>query len=138
VGKRINGHRLLDQENGSIIAIIATDAPLSALSLRQISKRISIGVGRGGSPGGNNSGDIFLAMSTYKVAELNNNTHAIVDRKELNPNFIDPIYLAAVESVEEAVINAIVAGEDVPTFKPPGMVCKAIDLGVLKSMFSQY
>ncbi len=136
VGKRINAHRLLDQENGSIIAIIATDAPLSALSLRQIAKRISIGVGRGGSPGGNNSGDIFLAMSTYKVDELTNNTHAIVDRKELNPNFIDPIYMAAVESVEEAVINAIVAGEDVPTFKPPGMVCKAIDLGVLKSMFN--
>ena len=90
VGKRINAHRLLDQENGSIIAIIATDAPLSALSLRQISKRISIGVGRGGSPGGNNSGDIFLAMSTYKVAELNNNTNAIVDRKELNPNFYLP------------------------------------------------
>ena len=59
VGKRITAHRLLDQENGSIIAIIATDAPLSALSLRQLSKRISIGVGRGGSPGGNNSGDIF-------------------------------------------------------------------------------
>ena len=80
----------------------------------------------------------LLFTGDKKVAELNNNTHAIVDRKELNPNFIDPIYLAAVESVEEAVINAIVAGEDVPTFKPPGMVCKAIDLGVLKSMFSQY
>ena len=75
-------------------------------------------------------------MSTCEVAELTNNSHAIINRKELNPNFIDPIYLAAVESVEEAVINALVAGEDVPTFKPPGMLCRAIDLEVLKSMFS--
>ena len=136
VGKLINNDRLLKQENGSIIVIVATDAPLSALSLRQVAKRVAIGVGRGGSPGGNNSGDIFLAMSTCEVAELTNNSQAIINRKELNTNFIDPIYLAAVESVEEAVINALVAGEDVPTFKPPGMLCRAIDLEVLKSMFS--
>ena len=136
VGKLINNDRLLKQENGSIIVIVATDAPLSTLSLRQVAKRVAIGVGRGGSPGGNNSGDIFLAMSTCEVAELTNNSQAIINRKELNPNFIDPIYLAAVESVEEAVINALVAGEDVPTFKPPGMLCRAIDLEVLKSMFS--
>ena len=136
VGKLINNDRLLKQENGSIIVIVATDAPLSALSLRQVAKRVAIGVGRGGSPGGNNSGDIFLAMSTFEVAELTNNSQAIINRKELSPNFIDPIYLAAVESVEESVINALVAGEDVPTFKPPGMLCRAIDLEILKSMFS--
>ena len=55
----------MDSESGSIIAIIATDAPVSSLSLRQIAKRAAIGVGRGGSPGGNNSGDIFLSMFSY-------------------------------------------------------------------------
>ena len=136
VGKLIDNDRLLMQETGSIIVIVATDAPLSALSLKQTAKRVAIGVGRGGSPGGHNSGDIFLALSTCEVAELTSNTQTIINRQELNTNFIDPIYLAAVESVEEAVVNALVAGEDVPTFKPSGMVCRALDLKKLKSIFN--
>jgi len=135
IGKLLDDGRFMDSESGSIIAIIATDAPLSSLSLRQIAKRVAIGVGRGGSPGGNNSGDIFLSFSTQKLSILGKKSEIIRNRSELNPDFIDPLYLAAVECVEEAVVNALVACESVATFKPSGLICKSIDLDFLKGLF---
>ena len=135
VGKLLDDGRLMSSESGSIIAVIAIDAPVSSLSLRQISKRAAIGVGRGGSPGGNNSGDIFLSFSTQKLSTLEKKSEIFQERLELNPDFIDPLYMAAVECVEEAVVNALVAGESVPTFKPPGLTCKSIDLEFLKGVF---
>jgi L-aminopeptidase/D-esterase-like protein len=54
---------------------------------------------------------------------------------QVNPEHLDPLYLAAVEAVDEAVLNAIVAGEDVTTVKPPGLMCRAIDKARLAGMF---
>ena len=59
IGRLMPEGALHSAEMGSIIVILATDAPLSGLSLRQVAKRAAIGIGRGGTPGGNNSGDIF-------------------------------------------------------------------------------
>ncbi|MEP2784730.1 MAG: P1 family peptidase [Pseudoruegeria sp.] len=136
VGEQLIEGRLIEQETGSIIVILATDAPLSALSLRQIAKRAAIGVGRGGSPGGNNSGDIFLAFSVANDQPMPQKDEAITSRLELNSEKIDPMYLAAVECVEEAVVNALVAGEDTATFKPSGKTCFGIKRDALKDMFS--
>ncbi|MEZ5796529.1 MAG: P1 family peptidase [Paracoccaceae bacterium] len=122
-------------EMGSIIVVIATDAPLSGLSLRQLAKRAAIGIGRGGTPGGNNSGDIFLAFSTANPGPMPQFAAAVLTRAELNGEQMDPVYLAAVESIEEAVVNAMVAGEDVPTFKPAGHTCRAIDPDRLRALF---
>lgn len=122
-------------EMGSIIVIIACDAPLSPLSLRQMAKRASIGIGRNGTPGGNSSGDIFLAFSTANPGPLPGNAPAILTHEMLNGAVMDPIYLAVVEAVEEAVVNAIVAGEDVATFKPQGKICPGIDTARLSGMF---
>jgi L-aminopeptidase/D-esterase-like protein len=60
----------------------------------------------------------------------------LIQRTEINPERIDPIYLAAVEAVEEAVINALVAGEDAPTVKPAGKMCRAIDTAQLRALFA--
>lgn len=135
VGEQLSEGRLIEQETGSIIVILATDAPLSALSLRQIAKRAAIGVGRGGSPGGNNSGDIFLAFSVANDRPMPQKDDAVMSRLELNPEKIDPMYLATVECVEEAVVNALVAGEDTPTFKPIDNTCLGIDTDALSDMF---
>ena len=56
---------------------------------------------------------------------------------ELSEETLDPLYLATVETVEEAVLNALVAGEDTPTFKPKGMICKAIDVDALAAAFTE-
>ena len=95
----------------------------------------AIGIGRGGTPGGNSSGDIFLAFSTADPEPMPHAAGAVRVRHEINPDLIDPLYLAAVEAVEEAVVNALVAGEDVATVKPEGMVCRALDTGRLRAIF---
>jgi D-aminopeptidase len=135
VGQLLTEDRLLERESGSIIVVLATDAPLSGLSLRQIAKRAAIGVGRGGSPGGNSSGDIFLAFSVANPRPMPQSDTALIDRRELNNEGLDPLYMATVEAIEESVVNAIVAGEDVETVKPRGYTCKAIDTERLAAFF---
>ena len=135
VGQLMPEGAFYSAETGSIIVILATDAPLSALSLRHLAKRAAIGIGRGGTPGGNNSGDIFLAFSTANDGPMPQAAGPVLSRQELNAERIDPLYLAAVEAVEEAVVNALVAGEDTPTVKPAGLTCRAIDTARLAALF---
>lgn len=135
VGRMMPEGTLLSQETGSIIVILGTDAPLSGLSLRQIAKRAAIGIGRTGTPGGNSSGDIFLAFSTANAGPMPQHGAALQHHQTLNNEWLDPLYLGAVEAVEEAVINALVAGEDTPTVKPRGRVCPGIDRNALAALF---
>lgn len=135
VGQAMMADRMLEQETGSIIVVLATDAPLSGLSLKQIAKRAALGIGKGGSPGGNNSGDIFLAFSTANERPMPQKDDVLIEKLELNGDVLDPLYLAAVQAVEEAVVNALVAGEDVASVKPKGLTCRAIDTDVLKGFF---
>lgn len=135
VGSMLPEQPLVDKETGSIIVVLATDAPLSPLSLRAIAKRAAIGIGRNGTPGGNSSGDIFIAFSTVNGVDDPRQRSVQQSFSYLNPDCIDPLYLSAVEAVEEAVVNALVAGEDVATFKPHGHVCHAIDTDLLSRLF---
>jgi D-aminopeptidase len=137
VGKLIPEGAFASKEQGSIIVVIATDAPLSGLSLRQIAKRAAIGIGRAGTPGGNSSGDIFLAFSTANAGPMPQHAPALIQKTELNPELLDPFYLAVVESVDEAVINAIVAGRDTPAIKPEGLIVRGIDTARLSAIFSE-
>lgn len=126
------------KEAGSIIVIIATDAPLSDAILRQLAKRAGLGIGRTGTPGGNSSGDIFLAFSVADPIPDTLHAGPLIQRRSLNWEELDPLYLAAVEAVEESVINALVAGEDVATFKPPGMTCPGIDTARLMQIMAAH
>ncbi|MCY3413233.1 MAG: P1 family peptidase [Candidatus Heimdallarchaeota archaeon] len=95
-------------EQGSIIIILATDAPLLPHQLDRLVRRIPLGLSRVGGYGGNSSGDIFLAFSTA-------NQNAYSEQEEqvrLFPNNkINPIFNAAVEATEEAIINALCQAE---------------------------
>jgi len=107
--------------------IIATDAPVGPLTLRHLARRAAIGIGRGGTPGGNNSGDIFLAFSIAEPCDLPQLAPKRRTTTQFTGEEIDPLYLGAVEAVEEAVLNALCAGETVPTVKPAGLECRALD-----------
>lgn len=122
------------REQGSVIVILATDAPLSALTLDHLARRAALGIGRGGTPGGQSSGDLFLAFSTAPVAQPG--AAGLILREEVDPEGVDAFYLAAVEAVEEAVVNAIVAGEDTPTVKPEGLIVPGIDRKALAALFA--
>jgi len=98
-----------DAERGSIIVVVATDAPLLPHQLKRLARRVSLGLGRDGSTSGNGSGDIFIALST-----ANPNAEAadhVVPLQMLPNDWLDPIFTATVQATEEAVINAMVAAE---------------------------
>jgi len=96
-------------ERGSIIIVIATDAPLLPHQLKRIAKRASLGVGRLGGTGGNTSGDIFIAFSTANPgAAKPDSTRPLT----MLPNErISPLFEATIQATEEAIVNAMVAAE---------------------------
>ena len=95
--------------DGSIIIIVATDAPLLPHQLKRIAARIPLGLALVGGRGGNNSGDIFLAFSTANEQAFNRQKNVMV---EVLPNdLITPLFDATAHAVEEAIINAMVAAE---------------------------
>ena len=94
---------------GSIIVIVATDAPLLPHQLKRIARRIPLGIGRMGGQGGNGSGDIFLAFSTANPGAANRREN---QRLEMLPNDrIGPLFEATIQATEEAILNAMVAAE---------------------------
>lgn len=136
VGERMPEDRVpgMTRENGSIIVVLATDLPLLPGQLERLARRASIGIGRAGTPGGNNSGDIFLAFSTANEMPLPQLSGPWRQMQCLNDERLDPVYLAAVEAVDEAVLNALCAAEDVPFARPAQGVCKALDTARLKAL----
>ncbi|NOV17370.1 S58 family peptidase [Ensifer adhaerens] len=100
------------QERGSIIVVIATDLPMAPHQLQRLARRASIGIGRNGTPGGNNSGDIFLAFSTANPQPMAHRAPPRLALEIVNDEMLDPVYLATVDTVEEAVVNAMIAAED--------------------------
>lgn len=105
-----------DAEQGSIIVVVATDAPLTPDQLKRMARRVSLGMGRMGSNHGNGSGDIFVAFSTAnRGADWGNSGRG---RPSTTPSILripsgvmDPLFTATVEATEEAIINAMVAAE---------------------------
>ncbi len=98
-----------DDGQGSIIVVVATDAPLLPHQLKRIAERVALGVGIVGGRGENGSGDIFIAFSTANPAAFNRDSASQV---EMLPNDkMNPLYEATVQSVEESIINAMVAAD---------------------------
>jgi D-aminopeptidase len=97
-------------EHGSIIVVVATDAPLLAHQLKRLTHRVTLGLGRNGSISGNGSGDIFIAFSTANPGAAA--AEHVVDLKMLPNDSLDPIFQSTVEATEEAIVNAMVAATD--------------------------
>lgn len=96
-------------ETGSIIIVVATDAPLLPTQLKRIARRAALGIARDGSVSGNGSGDIFIAFSTANpkaAGEKGLRTVSFVPNDQMGP-----LFEATVQATEEAVINAMVAAE---------------------------
>ena len=114
VDREIPEHAVFKEDVGSIIVIVATDAPLIPTQLKRIARKVSLGLGRDGSYSGDGSGDIFLAFSTANPGSVSpkstqpNNVHQLT----MLPNdSLDPLFLATVQATEEAVVNAMVAAQ---------------------------
>lgn len=99
-------------DDGSLIIIVATDAPLLPHQLKRVAKRVSLGMARTGSIGGNGSGDIFLAFSTANPQATQPNLKGISEIQALANEKLDPVFAATVFATEEAILNSMVAAED--------------------------
>jgi D-aminopeptidase len=97
------------QDHGSIIVVVATDAPLLSHQLKRLARRVSLGLGRDGSISGNGSGDIFIAFSTANKGA--SNKEQIVNLQMLPNEKLGPVFAATVQATEEAVINAMIAAD---------------------------
>ncbi len=106
---KTEGQPNLDHE-GSVIVVIATDAPLSSRQLERLARRASLGLARTGTYSGNTSGDIFVSFSTANVVPQQN-TPKVLDAKLLSTDEVNPIFRAVVEATEESVINAMTKAE---------------------------
>ena len=95
--------------DGSIIVIVATDAPLLPHQLKRIVHRVPIGIGNVGGRGSNGSGDIFLAFSTANTSAFNRESTTSV--KTLSNDLITPLFEATAQAVEESIVNAMIAAE---------------------------
>jgi D-aminopeptidase len=99
-----------DNDEGSCMIVIATDAPLSNRNLKRIAKRAVIGMGKVGGLASNGSGDYVIAFSTYSAVSRQNMT---TTRIELNNNAMNSLFMATVEATEEAILNSLFMAETV-------------------------
>ena len=95
--------------DGSIIVVVATDAPLLPHQLKRIATRVSLGIGQVGGRGNNGSGDIFIAFSTANPTAFQRDSITKLD--ELPNDLMNPLFEATVQAVEESIINAMIAAE---------------------------
>jgi D-aminopeptidase len=121
--------------------IIATDLPLTAVQLQRLAKRGALGIGRTGTSGGHYSGDLMLAFSVanpvYLPAIGESQPHSF-QYESLNDAYCDEVYPQAVDAVEESILNALLAAETIPTFKPPGLHLKAVDRDALLALLASH
>ena len=139
VGKYLTDDMFLTQlklgEFGSIIVIIATDIPLIPSQLNRVAKRASLGIARTGTIGGHSSGDIFMAFSTanamVQAPDAGKGSAAIRSLNMLDDAYLDEVYRAVRDAVEESIINAMLAGETSGSYQYPGLTVTAIDYQAL-------
>lgn len=134
VGKHFADKHLIKNETGSIIVIVATDAPLLPHQLKRVARRVPMGMGRLGGIGGNSSGDIFLAFSTANPAA--SARKGVQNIQMLSNDEINPIFKATVEATEEAIINAMLAAETMTGYK--GRTVYALPHDELMAVMKQY
>jgi len=97
-----------DRGNGSVMVVIATDAPVDARNLKRMSARAMLGLGRTGAAGLNGSGDYAIAFSTAPQVRIRSNERASTRQVELLSNdAMSPLFLAVIEATEEAVYNSL-------------------------------
>jgi len=101
---------LSDEGAGSIIVVVATDAPLLPHQLKRLAQRVSLGVGSVGGRGENSSGDIFIAFSTANATEISKD-EGLAAVQMLPNERINPLFVATAQATEEAIVNALVAAK---------------------------
>jgi len=135
VGRHLLEGKLRGKEQGSVIAIVATDAPLLPHQLKRIARRVPLGLARTGTVGNNSSGDIFLAFSTAN-RQAYAQRNGVLHLEALGNGDIDRLFMATVEATEEAVIDAMLMAETMTG--RDGNTAVALPADALVALMKQY
>jgi len=131
-----SGENPFKQDDGSLIVVIATDAPLLPHQLKRLARRVTIGMARTGSLGGNGSGDIFLAFSTANPQAAHGDEKGLSNIQTLSNDHMDPLLSATAYATEEAIVNSMVAAETMTGHK--GVTIKALMHDKLREVLGKY
>jgi D-aminopeptidase len=121
-------------DTGSIIIVIATDAPLLPHQLKRVARRAGMGLARMGSYAGNGSGDLFVAFSTANAGAAQG--QALGQAEFIGNDHLDALFAATVQATEEAIVNAMVAARDMSG--ESGRYARAIDHAALVKLLKRY
>jgi D-aminopeptidase len=123
VGRELRRRRAPGDADGSVIVVIATDAPLGHRNLKRLAARATLGLGRTGAAGSNGSGDYAIAFTTHRGSERHHN------------NRMSPLFLAVIEATEEAVYNSLLRAE---TMTGNGRTVQAIPIEETLEVLRKY
>jgi D-aminopeptidase len=129
----VPSHRDVPASGGSIIVILATDAPLVPIQCQRLARRATVGLAWVGGIGSNGSGDIFLAFSTGNRVPL---AAPLSPVQMVGPDEMTPLFQAAAEATEEAILNALTAAET--TTGRSGRTVHALPLDRLQDVMRRY
>ncbi|OSZ81299.1 aminopeptidase [Chitinophagaceae bacterium IBVUCB2] len=140
VGKELKKYYLQDQLNeapdGSCMIVVATDAPLDARNLERLAKRAFMGLAKTGGIASNGSGDYVIAFSTDSTLRIPSNSTEKLTQTVLSNDAMSPLFMAAIEATEEAIINSLLAAE---TMKGKnGRIIEALPKEKLKEILKKY
>ncbi len=129
----VPSHRDAPREAGSIIVVLATDAPLLPIQCQRLARRATTGLAWVGGIGFNGSGDIFLAFATGNHVRHGDAVAAV---RMLSPEQMNPLFQAAAEATEEAILNALTGAETMTGFA--GHTAHALPLDRLVEVMRRY
>lgn len=138
VGQHWDEDPIDSKEQGSIIVVIATDIPMLPHQLSRVARRGTIGIARGGTPGGNSSGDLFLAFSVANPGPVMEKAGVWRSLAYLNDEAFDPVYESVAQATEESVLNAMLAANTMVALKPGGKIIPALQPEQLVTLMRRY
>jgi len=139
VGRALRDHRVYSEPepasggDGSIIVVLATDAPLLPHQLERVARRASLGLARNGAIAHNGSGDIFIAFSTADQSV--GRADRVLSHQSIPNDELDSLFAATVQATEEAIVNALVAARDM--VGDQGRYAKALPHGKLQELLAR-
>ncbi|MDH3711805.1 MAG: P1 family peptidase [Cyclobacteriaceae bacterium] len=140
LGKILKKHylanKLYDQEDGSCMIVVATDAPLDARNLQRLAQRAMLGLGRTGGIASNGSGDYVIAFTTHPDLRIAYDSRDLRHIPVLPNNALSPLFLATIEATEEAIINSLFAAETMTGFK--GRTVESLPLEQVLPLLKRY
>ncbi len=141
VGEELNHFsfrdRIMNSADGSCMIVVATDAPLDSRNLKRLAKRAILGLGKTGGIASNGSGDYVIAFSTFEENRIPYNVDSDLLERKLVPNdLMSPIFMAAIEATEEAILNSLFMAETMSGYKE--RIIKAIPLEKVLPVLKKY